>query len=121
MEEMLQLLQTYGPYIGLPVIIAFLTQNMKKFIPFFSTVLGIRLVHFLPLAFGLLGGLLLPEETWQSKLLVGGCLGALSIFIYKFITVSIAPKTVIETKRALKEQLGGKVETISEEVSTEPE
>lgn len=109
MEEMLQLLQSYGPYIGLPVIIAFLTQNLKKYVPFFSTILGIRLVHFLPLVFGLLGGLLLPEETWQSRLLVGGCLGALSIFIYKFITVSIAPKEVIEIKKAWKEQ-AGKVE-----------
>jgi hypothetical protein len=103
MEDFLNIIQNYGPYIGLPVIIAFLTQNLKKNIPFFATVLGLRLVHFLPLIFGLLGGLLLPEETWQAKLLVGGCLGALSIFIYKFITVTIAPKALLDDKIAWKD------------------
>lgn len=120
MEDLITILQNYGPYIGLPVIIAYIVQWLKLNVLFFSTVLGIRLVHFLPLVLGLIGGLLLPEETWQSKILVGGFLGSISIFIYKFITVSIAPKQVIEDKIAIKESLKAKpVETSEEDPSVD--
>ena len=91
MDDLFRLVQEWGPYLGLPIIIAFLTQGLKK-IPFFLTVTGKRLIHFLPMLLGLAGGFLLPEDTWQSKLLVGGGLGCLSMFLYKVVTVSLAKK-----------------------------
>lgn len=97
MEDFFQLVQEWGPYLGLPIIIAFLTQGLKK-IPFFLTILGKRLIHFLPLVLGLVGGLLLPEDTWQSKLLVGGGLGCVSILLYKVVTVSLARKAKLIEK-----------------------
>lgn len=98
MQEIIEVFTEYGPYVGLPVIIAFLTQGLKKHVPFFHTILGLRFIHFLPLILGLLGGLLLPEETWQNKLLVGGGLGSLSLFLYKFVTVSLASKAKLAAK-----------------------
>lgn len=98
MQEIIDIFTTYGPYIGLPVIIAFLTQGLKKQVPFFQTLLGLRFIHFLPLLLGILGGLLLPEDTWQSKLLVGGGLGSLSLFLYKVVTVSMASKAKLAAK-----------------------
>lgn len=88
--EIIQILQDYGPYIGLPVLIHYITQGLKTKIPFFGTVNGLRIVHFLPVVLGMLGGLLLLEETWQDKILTGGALGCLNLLIYKTITVSLA-------------------------------
>ena len=102
MQEFLELLQTWGPYLGLPIIIAFLTQGLKKQIPFFETVVGLRFVHFIPLILGIAGGFLLPELTWQSKVLVGGGLGCLSLLLYKVVTVSLASKAVLVEKIARK-------------------
>jgi hypothetical protein len=92
-----QIFQNYGPYIGLPVIIYYLVNGIKQ-IPFFKNPVGIRFVHFIPVVLGVLGGLLLPEDTWQDKILVGGALGCLNIFIYQIITVSLAKKSEILEK-----------------------
>ena len=93
--EFIEIFMKYGPYIGLPVIIYFITNGLKTKVPFFATVTGQRLVHFLPVVLGMVGGLLLPEETWQSKILTGGALGCLNMLVYKFVTVSLAPKEAI--------------------------
>ena len=44
------------------------------------------------------GGLLLPEETWQAKILVGGGLGSLSLFLYKVVTVTLSSKAKLTEK-----------------------
>jgi hypothetical protein len=102
MEELVKIFQQYGVYIGLPVIIAYLVQTLKNQFSFFKGTVGIRLVHFLPLLLGIVGGLFLPEPTISSKIFVGGSLGCLSLFLYKFLTVTIASKAVLIEKSALK-------------------
>jgi hypothetical protein len=98
MLDVIELVQQWGPYMSLPIIVAFITQGLKTKVPFFQTILGLRLIHFLPLLLGLAGGFLLPEDTWQDKLLVGGGLGSLSLFLYKVVTVSLANKAKLEEK-----------------------
>ena len=105
MEGLIDLIQTNGVYLALPIIIAFLTQQLKTQVPFFKTILGLRLIHFLPLVLGLLGGLLLPEDTWQAKLLIGGGLGSLSLLLYKIVTVTLASKVKLQKKLASKTDL----------------
>ena len=104
MTEMMEFVQQWGPYLSLPVIIAFVTQGLKTKIPFFFTVLGLRILHFIPLILGIFGGFLLPEETWQSQVLLGGALGSLSILLYKIVTVSLARKAKLE-ERILRRDL----------------
>ena len=111
MNEVLELVREWGPYLALPIIVAFITQGLKKRIPFFGSVLGLRIVHFIPLVLGILGGLLLPEETWQNKILVGGGLGSLSILFYKIVTVSMASKARLEEKVLLKKLNLSEVDT----------
>jgi len=96
--DFLAIIQEYGPYVGLPVIVYFLTNGFKTKIPFFKTVAGLRLLHFIPVVLGCLGGLLLPEDTWQDKVLTGGGLGCLNIFVYKFITVTLGKQKDLEDK-----------------------
>ena len=98
MTEMMEFVQQWGPYLSLPVIVAFITQGLKTKVPFFATILGLRILHFIPLVLGVLGGFLLPEETWQNKVLVGGGLGSLSILLYKIVTVSLARKAKLEER-----------------------
>ena len=100
MDDILTLIQDKGAYFALPIIIAFLTQGLKQRIPFFKTTLGIRLIHFLPMILGCIGGLLLPEGTWQARILIGGALGSLSLFLYKIVTVTLANKVKLEEKIA---------------------
>jgi len=100
MDDILTLIQDKGAYFALPIIIAFFTQGLKQRIPFFKTTLGVRLIHFLPMILGCLGGLLLPEETWQAKVLIGGALGSLSSVLYKIVTVTLANKVKLEQKIA---------------------
>ena len=104
MLEIMELTRQYGPYMALPIIVAFLTQGLKTKVPFFKTILGLRFIHFLPLILGLAGGFLLPEDTWQGKLLVGGGLGSLSLFLYKVVTVSLANKAHL-TKKLFRKSL----------------
>ena len=98
MTDIMEFVQQWGPYLSLPVIVAFITQGLKKNVPFFATILGLRILHFIPLVLGVLGGFLLPEETWQNKVLVGGGLGSLSILLYKIVTVSLARKAKLEER-----------------------
>ena len=102
MNAALELILQWGPYWALPIIVAFITQGLKKKIPFFDTVIGMRIIHFIPLILGIVGGLLLPEDTWQNKILVGGGLGSLSILLYKIVTVSLARRVQLENKLLLK-------------------
>lgn len=100
MEELLNIIQKWGPYIGLPVIISFLMQGLKKLFPFFSTTAGKRVIHFIPVLLGMAGGLLLPQGDFQTKLLVGGALGAMCHVIYKTATSTFAktPVQIADTK-----------------------
>ena len=102
MTQVLDLIRQWGPYLALPIIVAFITQGLKNRIPFFGTVKGVRIVHFIPLVLGIIGGFLLPEETWQNKILIGGGLGSLSILLYKVVTVSLAKSVDLENRILLK-------------------
>ena len=106
MQEIVEIFTNYGPYVGLPIVVAFLTQGLKKKISFFKTSVGLRLIHFLPLILGIAGGFLLPEESWKSSILVGGGLGCLSLFLYKVVTVSLASKAKLAKKVLLNEDSG---------------
>lgn len=111
MGEVLELIREWGVYLALPIIVAFITQGLKTKIPFFNTVTGLRIIHFVPLVLGIAGGLLLPEETWQAKILIGGGLGSLSILLYKVVTVSLARRVKLENKVLLKKINLSEVET----------
>ena len=106
--EFLQIIQEFGPYVSLPIMIYFLTNGLKTKVPFFMTVLGMRIVHFIPVVLGCLGGLLLPEDTWQDKVLTGGGLGCLNLLIYKFVTVTLGKKVDIEN--LLEEKRNSQIE-----------
>jgi len=106
MNDFLVMIRDYGAYLGLPIIIAVVTQGLKKQIKFFKSHMGVRFIHFIPMLLGIAGGFLLPEETWRDCILIGGGLGALSMFIYKLITVSLASKARLVkqiAKKALEE------------------
>ena len=95
--EFLEIFTQYSGYIALPVIINALMEGGKKgFKGFFKSVWGIRLGLFLPLVLGALGGLLLGLETLKEGMLVGACLGALSHYIYKFVTVTLSSETKLK-------------------------
>jgi len=94
MEYLVKLLKDYGVYVALPLIIAYLMQELKGHFQFFKGNVGQRLIHFIPLFLGMLGGLLLPQETIQGKVLIGGSLGALSHIIYKSVTVTLSKGSV---------------------------
>lgn len=103
MEEVMQFLIEYSSYVGLPLLVAYITQGLKIKIPFFNSDLGLRIVHFIPVLLGVAGGFLLPVEGWQESVLTGGGLGCVSLFIYKFVTVTFASKTKLAKKIAAKE------------------
>ena len=102
MKDFMEIVQEWGPYLGLPIIIAFFTQGLKKLIPFFKTHIGVRFIHFLPLVLGVTGGFLLPEDSWKNQVLIGGGLGCLSLFLYKLVTVSLASKAKLAKQIAKK-------------------
>ena len=93
-------LTVYWPYIALAVVVAGITQalkiSFKKF--FLNSVVGMRLLPFIPIVLGMLGGLLLPLETLTNDLLVGGMLGTLSSSIYKIVTRTLAKRETLEDK-----------------------
>ena len=101
MEEILTFVKEYGAYIALPLVVAGLAQAAKRaFTKFFKqSVIGLRIWPFIPIALGVLGGLLLPEPSQiTARLLIGGGLGAISEFIYKFFTRTIAKKSKLLEK-----------------------
>lgn len=103
--EILNFLLEYGGYIALPIVINALMQAGKKgFKKFFRSPWGIRVTYFLPIILGVLGGLLLPSETIQDKVLIGAALGALSHYIYKFVTVTLATKSKVLFIQGKKEE-----------------
>ena len=100
MEFFLELLQQYGPYVGLAVIIAGVVQALKKAFKKFllKNHIGMRILPFIPIVLGLVGGLLLPLESVREQLLVGGALGTVSSLIYKIVTRSFAGKAKLMSK-----------------------
>lgn len=100
MEFFVELLQQYGPYVGLAVVVAGVVEALKKaFNKFFmKNHIGMRLLPFIPIILGLLGGLLLPLETIREQLLVGGALGTVSSLIYKVVTRTFAKKAKLTAK-----------------------
>lgn len=108
MEFFLEILQQYGPYVGLAVIIAGVVQALKKAFKKFllQNYIGMRLLPFIPIVLGLAGGLLLPLESVREQLLVGGALGTVSSLIYKIVTVSLASKLRLIRKMENKNCLG---------------
>lgn len=104
MEEFFGFLKEYGPYVGLPVVVAGITQAVKVcFAGFFQRHnLGLRLVPLLPIFLGMVGGLLLPDlATVQEKILVGGALGTCSPFIYAMVTKTFASTASVEARKSL--------------------
>ncbi len=102
MEE---LIREYWPYVALAVIVSGVVQSLKagfqKF--FLHSQLGVRIIHFVPVVLGILGGFLLPEETIREQILYGGALGTVSHLIYKLVTVSLASKAKIAEKLKQRE------------------
>lgn len=116
MEDILALLFKYGPGLGLAVLVAGLVQALKvAFKKFFTqTFLGMRIIPFVPIVLGMLGGLCLPNQpTIMSKLLVGGALGTLSAVIYKVITRTFASSVTLQQKMVVN---GGAAPASVEEV-----
>jgi hypothetical protein len=105
MEEFLGILQQYGPYIGLPVIISYIVQKLKIYVKFFRNHhIGVRLLPVIPLILGICGGFLLPLESWKDSILIGGGLGALSNVLYKAVTVTFAKTSAIVDKEGLSSE-----------------
>lgn len=97
MEEIINLLKEYGPYISLPVLVAGLTQVIKNsFKVFKKKSWGVRVLPLVPIILGVLGGFLLPLESFSDKVLVGGALGQLSTLIYETVTKTFAVKVKVE-------------------------
>jgi len=89
----MEIFTEYGPYLGLAVAVYGIMRGLKKgFKPFFKSVWGLRITYFLPLILGGVGGLLLPLESIQSKLLVGVGLGVLAQYIHKFLSRTLSGK-----------------------------
>lgn len=105
METIIALLQEYGAYVALPVIVAGITQALKNgFNRFFrSNHVGMRIIHFIPIVLGVCGGMLLPVETMQEKILIGGALGQLSALIYKGVTRTFATKAKLQEVASRRE------------------
>ncbi len=104
--KVLQDLTASDAYIALPVVIAGLVQALKKgFTKFFKlNQVGMRLLPFIPIILGLVGGLLLPPETIRGQLLVGGALGTVSSMIYKIVTVSLASRLKLARRMGAEEE-----------------
>lgn len=93
MEEFINLLKEYGPYISLPVLVAGLTQVIKNSFSSIKTkAWGVRVLPLVPIVLGIMGGFLLPLASVSDKVLVGGALGQLSTLIYEAVTKTFAIK-----------------------------
>jgi hypothetical protein len=105
MDDFLNILIQYGPYLGLAVIVAGVVQSLKlAFKKFFTqSTLGMRLMPFLPILLGMIGGFFLPQETIASKLMVGGALGTMSSLIYGVITRTFGSTAALQQKIDLKQ------------------
>jgi hypothetical protein len=57
---------------------------------------------FIPLVLGMVGGLVLPQETLASKLMVGGALGTMSSVIYNVITRTFVSNNTLRQKIEMK-------------------
>lgn len=102
--EWLDVLKEYGGYVALPVVINAIMIGLKKTSKrFFVSPWGVRLAYFLPIVLGVVGGLLLPIEEVTDQLLIGSALGALSHYVYKFVTVTLASETKVKYLSMRKE------------------
>jgi len=106
MENFIEILKEYGPYVGLAVVVAGIVQALKlSFKKFFQkNQIGMRILPFIPIVLGLIGGLLLPLETVKEQLLTGGALGTVSSLIYKMVTRTFASKAKLEEKANGREE-----------------
>ena len=106
MQELFDLLLAYAPYIAIPMVVAGLVQSLKTgFYHFFKeTLIGVRILPFLPAVIGCPLGLLTPISGVGASLLVGAALGTVSSLIYEALTVSLARKAKLVRKI---EKLGG--------------
>ena len=104
MEDFLNLLLQYGPYVGLAILVAGIVQALKAAFKgfFLKSTIGLRIMPFIPLVLGLIGGLFLPQETLASKLFVGGALGTMSSMIYNILTRTFASGVALQQKIDLK-------------------
>lgn len=102
MDGFIEALKQYGGYIGLPLIVAGITQALKLGLASFfrKNAMGIRLMPFIPVVLGMVGGLLLPIESVREQILVGGGLGTISIFIYKAVTQTFASAQNVEGRKS---------------------
>jgi len=104
-EEFIVILTEYGPYVGLAVVVAGVVQAFKQgFKKFFTKHhVGMRILPFIPILLGMVGGLLLPPESFADKLLIGGALGTCSSLIYKALTRTFASKAKLMAKAGSRE------------------
>jgi hypothetical protein len=100
MEDFIDIMVKYGPYIGLAVVVAGITQALKlSFSKFFSSnTAGMRIIPFIPIVLGMLGGFMLPVTGIANSILIGGTMGTLSASIYNIVTRSLASKAKLDAK-----------------------
>ena len=90
MDDLINLFKEYGVYVAMPVVVAGIIQSLKRgFRAFSLSSWGIRIFPLLPIVLGVLGGFLLPLETYREKILIGGGLGQMSTLIYELVTKTI--------------------------------
>lgn len=104
MEDFLNLLLQYGPYVGLAILVAGIVQALKAAFKnfFLKNTLGLRLMPFIPMVLGIVGGLFLPQSTMSAKIFMGGALGTMSSMIYNVLTRTFASGAVLQQKIDLK-------------------
>ena len=95
--DIITLIQEYGAYFAIPIVVAGLVQAAKRAFPlFFKSSIGVRTIHFIPVVLGAVFGLFLDYADLGQRFLVGAALGCVSLLVYKFVTKSLASKIDIE-------------------------
>ena len=94
MQDILNFILEHPIEIALPIVVAVLVNGFKKaFKKFFKQhPVGFRLMPFLPVVLGTLGGFMLTAYSMSARLMIGAALGGLSHLVYKMIKTSLASK-----------------------------
>lgn len=101
--DIITLMQEYGVYFAIPIVVAGLVQAVKRAFPlFFKSTVGMRTTHFIPVVLGAVFGLFLDYSDLGQRFLVGAALGCVSLLVYKFVTKSLASKVDLEDHLARK-------------------